>query len=134
MRVLTYNDYMETANALSFEDACDIHEQMADEIGEDPVANELYDELMEKAADYSIIRTEWEFIGYKQQAASDMGRTMKHELLIEKFDQLAKYLRMQGHDVAWRYELGYEGDDAMNRKRIGDMGCYLAFIHGLNAR
>lgn len=134
MRIPTYDDYLEHANSLSFEEACEIHNQMAEEIGEDEVAIEMYEDLVGRAAEYSIIRTEWSFVGYKQQAAADDGRTMKHNMLIAKFDQLAAYLRRKGYDVSWRYELGYEGNDRLNRKRIGDMGCFLAFVHGINAR
>ena len=41
---------------------------------------------------------------------------------------------MQGKAALWRDKLGYEEYDKLNRKRIGDMGCYLAFIHAINAR
>ena len=54
--------------------------------------------------------------------------------LIVKFNQLARYLKMQGRTAAWRDALGYEEDDPYNRKTIGDFGCWIAFVDSVNAR
>lgn len=70
----------------------------------------------------------------EEKMDKDSSRTFCHNSLIVKFNQLARYLRMNGMNAGWRDLLGYEEDDKINRKRIGDMGCFIAFMHGINAR
>jgi len=129
-----YKDYLKSDLALPMEEAASIHEEMNQEIGTDEDAIDLYEELIKKAIEYSMIRVKWSSMTPEEKADADEGRTFKHNSLIVKFNQLAKYLRMQGKPAIWRDKLGYEEDDKMNRKRIGDMGCYLVFIHAINAR
>ena len=59
------------------------------------------------------------------------ARSAKHDSIIIKFNQLARYLRMQGKEVKWRDMLG---DERHNRKLIGDMACFLTFVQALNGR
>ena len=70
----------------------------------------------------------------EEKISQDESRTACHNSLIVKFNMLARYLKMQGREAAWRDELGYEEDDRYYRKRIGDFGCFIAFINGINAR
>lgn len=130
----SYKDYLKSECALPFEEAISIHEEMNEEIGNDTDAIELYEELIQKAIEYSLIREKWTTMSTEEKADADQGRTFKHNSLIVKFNQLAKYLKMQGKAALWRDKLGYEEDDKLNRKRIGDMGCYLVFMHAINAR
>ena len=132
--ICLYDGYLENECILTLEAAGSIHKAMRDEIGKDEDAMELYEELLGKAIEYSTIRSKWTVMTVEEKLDSDPGRTMKHDSLIVKFNQLAKYLRLQGKPALWRDELGYEKDDKMNRKKIGDMGCYIAFIHAINAR
>lgn len=50
---------------------------------------------------------------------------------IIKFNQLARYLKMQEKNTSWRDELGdLEKDkDSSMRKRMGDFACYIVFIN-----
>lgn len=132
--ICSYDGYLENECILTLEDARSMHKSMFDEIGKDEDAMELYEELLGKAIEYFTIRSKWTIMTVEEKLDCDSGRTMKHDSLIVKFNQLAKYLRMQGKTALWRDELGYEKDDKVNRKRIGDMGCYIAFIHAINAR
>lgn len=132
--ICSYEDYLKYELVLPIHEATMIHNEINQEIGTDEEALELYEELVQKAIEYSFIRARWTIMTTKEKADADQGRSLKHNSLIIKFNQLAKYLRMQGKPALWRDRLGYEEDDKMNRKRIGDMGCYLAFIHAINAR
>ena len=69
-----------------------------------------------------------------EKAERDSGRTACHNSVIVKFNMLARYLKMQGKDAAWRDMLGYEEEDKLNRKTIGDFACYLVFINSINSR
>lgn len=132
--VYDYNAFLTKYKALSFEDAGFIHLLIETEVGTDQDALELYDELVKKSIEYASIRASWTLMSHDEKMSADEGRTMKHDSLIIKFNQLAKYLQLKGQPAMWRDLLGYEKDDKMNRKKIGDMGCYLAFVHALNAR
>ena len=132
--IYLYDDYLKKQNILTTEVAMSIHQEMYSEIGNDKDALELYEELLRKAIEYSAIRSKWTVMSSEEKMDADPGRTMKHDSLIVKFNQLAKFLKMQGKPAIWRDRLGYEEDDKINRKKIGDMGCYIAFIHAINAR
>lgn len=132
--ICSYDDYLEKECCLTVEEAHSIHLQMQSEIGNDEDAIELYNELLSKAIEYNLIRARWTIMTREEKMDADEGRTMKHNSLIVKFNQLAKYLKMQGKPASWRDQLGYEENDKINRKKIGDMGCYLAFINAINAR
>ena len=86
------------------------------------------------ATRYIAFRSQWFLWSRAEKTDRDSSRTACHNSLIVKFNQLARYLRLQGHKTAWRETLGYEEEDPYNRKRIGDFGCYLAFVNSLCAR
>lgn len=130
----SYDEYLKFDRSLPFEEAILIFEEMNREIGTNEEAIDLYEELLRKAIEYSAIRSKWTVMSPEEKADADPGRTMKHDSLIVKFNQLARFLKMQGKSATWRDKLGYDEDDKINRKKIGDMGCYIAFIHAINAR
>lgn len=130
--VCTYKEYLKEPKAISFEECLKIHELMVSELDEDTV--EDYDELVEKCAEYARMRAEWTYHDHAWKADHDSLRTSKHDVVIIKFDQLARWLKKCGKEAAWRDMLGYEEDSPYNRKRIGDFACFLVFVQGINAR
>lgn len=120
--------------SLSFEQAINLHEEMLSEIGSDETAVEIYTEICEKAARYSGFRSKWLLMSKDEKADADPSRTSCHDSLIICINKLARYLKINGKAAAWRDELGDETSDPYSRKRIGDFGCYIALINGLNAR
>ena len=132
--VCTYTEYLDMPKSISIEKCMEIHKMMIEEIGKDEDAVELYDEIIEKAVEYVSLRAKWTYMDTAWKMAEDPGRTIKHDSLIVKFNQLAKYLKMQGKTAKWRDELGYIEDDPYNRKVIGDMACFMIYIHGCCGR
>lgn len=132
--ITTYEEYLDTRKSLSFEEMQKIHSQMLADIGTDADAGEIYGELVAAAAKYADIRAKWLLLGREEKAETDSRRTSCHDSVIVKCNMLARHVRMQGGEAAWRECLGDEEGDLYNRKRIGDMACYLAFVNGLNAR
>lgn len=124
------NDY-ENDDILSIKEFKAIHLEMLNEIGADADAIELYSELLFKAIEYSNIRVRWATMSIAEKTAVDHGRTMKHDALIVKFNQLAKYLKLHGKPAYWRERLG---DEKTARKTLGDMGCYIVFATALSER
>lgn len=111
-----------------------LHSDMIHEIGNDSDSLELYDELIEMATRYASFRAQWCLWSREEKQDHDSSRSACHNSLIVKFNQLARFLKMQGKAGEWRDNLGYEEDDKYYRKRIGDFGCYIVFINSINAR
>lgn len=130
----TLDSYLTMEKALEVNELMELHKTMRNEIGLDADAMELYEELVQKSIEYATVRARWTLMSAEKKADADNGRTLTHDSLIVKFNQLARYLRMQGKPADWRDSLGYEEDNPMNRKRIGDMACYISFVHGICAR
>lgn len=132
--IYTYDEYLETAKALSVEQMQQIHKELAEEIGKDADALELYDELTEAATKYAGIRAKWLQMDQEDKRETDSLRTSRHDSVIRHFNMLARYLKAQGKTASWREQLGYEEDNPYNRKAIGDFACYLVFVNSINAR
>ncbi len=132
--ITTYEQYLEKQKSFSLEQMEALHRAILEEIKGDEDAKEIYDELIETATRYLEFRSNWLVWSRSTRMEKDSSRTACHNSLIVKFNMLARYLKMQGKDAAWRDKLGYEEDDRYNRKALGDFGCYLAFINSLNAR
>lgn len=130
----TYEDYLKMPKSIDFEKCLEIHKLMIEEISNDEDAVELYDEILEKAVEYVALRAKWTFMDKQWKMDEDPGRTRKHDALIVKFNQLERYLKMRGKEAKWRAMLGYTEDDPYNRKVIGDMACFLIYVHGINGR
>lgn len=127
----TYTEYLKNTDSLTLETMNNMLYEMLSEIETDEDSQELFDELFEKAIKYTEIRAKWNLMNGSERAEADAGRTMCHDSLIVKFNQLAKYLRINGKSAGWRDQLGY---DELDRKRIGDFAAYIVFVSCLNAR
>lgn len=132
--ISTYENYLPMKKSLSLEDMVQLHNEMILEIGFDSDALELYDELVETATRYAAFRAKWPLLSKEEKMDTDSSRSSCHNSLIVKFNQLARYLKMQGKMAEWRDVLGYEEDDKYYRKRIGDFGCYIVFINSISSR
>lgn len=129
-----YEDYLQCRESMNVEKMQELHQKIIKEIGQDEDALEIYEELLKNAVRYLHFRAEWVTLSREEKMDKDPSRTACHNSMIVKFNMLSRYLKLQGKEAAWREELGYEEDDSYNRKKIGDFGCYLAFISALNAR
>ena len=130
----TYEEYLGSVYALSFEDCCNIHGMLLESTGRDKDAADLYQKLLVTAYRYANIRAEWTLLTREEKADTDAARTAAHDSVITHINMLSRYLKQQGKDIRWRDMLGYTEDDPALRRRIGDFACYLAFIAGLCAR
>ncbi len=130
----TYEEYLREPKSLTLEQMQALHQEILKEIGDDEDAMDLYRDLVQAAADYAAVRAQWPLYSYEERSQKDPGRTAFHDSVILNLNMLGRYLSGTGHPAEWREELGYEEDDPMNRKRIGDFACWLAFIAGINAR
>ena len=134
MTMYAFEEYLTEPKAITFNEMQDLHSDMLSEIGNDADAVELYEDLIDTALKYAEIRARWMRLSREEKMDIDPLRTSHHDSLITHFNMLARYLRMQGKQAAWRDRLGYEEDDRFNRKTIGDFGCYIIFVNSLCAR
>lgn len=132
--ITTYEEYIKLPKALSFGQMQAIHKQIILEVGNDPDASELYDDLVKVATRYATIRANWLLLSREEKLDQDPNRTSCHDSVITHLNMLARYLKQQGKTAAWRDELGYEENGSYNRKAIGDFACYLVFVNSINAR
>lgn len=130
----SYEDYLSMPQSLSTQDMAALHRDIIAQVADDPDALQLYEELIITATKYIIFRSNWLLWTREEKMRQDSGRTACHDSVIVKFNQLARYLKAQGHDTAWRDTLGYEEEDRYCRKRIGDFACYLVFVNSVLAR
>ncbi len=132
--ISTYEDYLPMPMSLSLEEMAALHSDMANEIGDDPDSLELYEELIITATRYMVFRSNWLLWSREEKIGNDSQRTSCHDSVVVKFNQLARFLKMQGKAAAWRDILGYEEDNRYFRKRAGDFACYLVFVNSVLAR
>ena len=132
--IYTYEDYLKMSKIIDVETCLKIHKMMAEEIGTDEEAIELYGEIVEKSAEYTLYRAYWTIKDREWKMDNDPARSAKHDSIIIKFNQLSRYLKMQGKDAKWRDMLGDEKYDRYNRKTIGDMACFLTYLQAVNGR
>lgn len=130
----TYEEYLQMPKSLPCSEMQELHGQILSSIGTDPEAQELYNELIGASITYASIRAKWLALSREEKASADSRRTSAHDSLITHINMLARYLKMQGNETAWRNALGDEKEAPNNRKRIGDFGCYLTFVNSLVAR
>lgn len=134
MNINTFDDYLNEPCALRFDQMKRFHQEMIDEIGMDPKAVELYDDLVSEAGKYAAIRASWQQMSREEKMEKDSLRTSIHDSVIIHFNMLARYLRMQGKKAEWRDRLGYGEDNKFYRKAIGDFGCYIVFVNSICSR
>lgn len=127
---MKYEDYLNKANdIITLEKANEILLCMQAGIdSSDEDALELYNDFLEGALAYAAVRAGWLQLSREEKMEQDMGRTLKHDSVINRANILARYLEKSGKDVSWRAELGE------SRKTIGDFACYVALFYGLEAR
>ena len=92
----TYENYLETPKSLTFDQMRELHQKLLKEIENDPVGQELYDELIGEATTYAEIRAKWLSLDRSQKMEQDSFRTACHNSVITHFNMMARYLKMQG--------------------------------------
>ena len=135
MRISTFSEYRsEFGTSLSLDEFEEILQKICDAVGDDEDGLELFQELEEQSVKYANIRARWHAMSLHDRTEIDGSRTACHNALIVKVHQLKRYLELNSKDISWMDELGDTDVDKGNRKRIGDFGCYIAFIAGIVSR
>lgn len=114
-------------NELTYEEACSIYAAMQSGLDQSDADHiQLFGDMIERACRYASIRAEWLSLSREQRRKQDESRTIAHDAFISSVGIVA---RLEGETGSkWRSSLG---DD---RKRIGDLACYIACFRALAAR
>lgn len=88
----------------------------------------LVNSLLKSAVRYSRLRVDWYFSDQELRIEMDEERTIAHNAFISACDILSRNMNAAGEDNQWRLQIGTE------RKSIGDFGCLLHAIIGIEAR
>ena len=130
-----YREYREKApGALGIEEAESIYQRMFDGCNlQDEDIAQFWDSLIERAVFYAHIRAGWYLQSRQERMEKDAARTRAHDALINAVEIIASLQKSEGRDISWWEELRASGS-GLERKRIGDFGCYLALFQGLHAR
>ena len=134
MEMSTFDQYLKEPYALDFHQMQRIHGELSKEIGEDPEAVELYEELIDAAPRNAAVRAKWLRMSKEEKIDTDSLRTSHHDSVITHLNMLARYLKMQGKKALWREQLGDVEENGYIRKGIGDFACYLVFVNSICAR
>ncbi len=130
--IKTYSRYLNhpAGAVLKMEDALEIYEEMADSIGKCTLEDKMdfWNDCIEKCANYTKIRNDWETMSREEKKDSDSLRTSRHDVVIASINVLSRIAGNEGIDNSWREKLGDE------RKRIGDFACFISYITGISNR
>lgn len=113
---------------LEWNEASEIVRTVDEEVADDPALLRLRKEWRLCAVRYAQVRAQWQLAPRTERLEMDANRTRLHDAFIDACNALSRRLRAEDKDVGWRRALG---DD---RKRIGDLACYLHCVLGLQAR
>ena len=127
-----YSTYLDISkgSTLTFEEACEILAELkacVEKISAED-KDEFYNEMLEKAFEYTSIRCEWELLSSEERSEKDPYRTSVHDGFITSLNIIARLAGQEGVDASWADKLGDK------RKRIGDFACFLTYINGIANR
>lgn len=88
----------------------------------------LKKKVIQHAIRYSRLRVDWYTSMLNQRVDIDHERTIAHNALISSVNALARNMRDIGEDTSWFTILNND------RKRIGDLACYISLFIGIKAR
>lgn len=96
MEINTFSEYLKEPHSLTMAQMQQFHEEMVEEIGNDPDARELYDDLVDASTKYAAIRAAWNYMSREDKINQASIRTSYHNSVIIQFNVLARCLRAQG--------------------------------------
>ena len=129
MKIATYENFLKEKDALSFDEAMKIYEDIIDSAdSKDSDFLELWEEFLANAFEYTNIRVGWSLKTTEEKREKDEARTAKHNDTIRSLRMISRYLAAQDKDVSWIEILDTD------RKVLGDFANYITYIYALNER
>lgn len=89
---------------------------------------DLREDLLRSAIRYASVRAEFSLMSSDEKKEADTSRTRIHNAFIANCDIHARAMNKAGEICNWRERLGSD------RKRIGDLACWMVLFFGLSTR
>ncbi len=141
--ILNYQNYLQKKDHMTLEEMEKLHNnilKISDKTDLDFL--EIWENLIQNSIKYTQIRADWNFYSKEKKLDADSNRTNIHNLVIDSFIILERYMSKENWNIEWTKLLFGENnakdrvreDVSEHRKRIGDFANYLAFIYALHGR
>lgn len=131
-----YEEYIKEPYAMSFEEADQCFSEIYSAVSKDldEVMLEIYKDFTNACFRYQKIRVEWSNMSREERINIDAARTSAHNRVIDTHNILARYMDKVGLSTKWYTTIGYDSEDRMTRKKLGDFACYVSLFLGLKYR
>lgn len=141
---LNFEEYLTKKESLIVEQMIQIHEEIMVNVDtENKDFQEVWEDIIKSAINYTTIRAEWNYLDNEQKAEKDPSRTMIHNTILNNFIVLERIFKLNSwNSNSWTKELFLQGeienrtrqDISEHRQRIGDFANYLTFVYAINGR
>ena len=85
----TFETYQDNLKTLSFDKMQEIHQLILNDLENDQLAHELYNDLVKQSIKYAEIRSQWLTLTREQKIDMDSLRTSCHNVVIIQFNILS---------------------------------------------
>ncbi|MDY2776597.1 MAG: hypothetical protein SOV02_08915 [Streptococcus infantarius] len=127
--MVSYQDFISEKDSLDFEVCSSYYQTLLDALqSHDEEGTEYWNEFISASVDYAKTRGEWLLLSREEKQAKDEARTVKHNKVIYTLKIFIAYSQQKGFAIDW-FETIKD-----NRKQIGDLACYIAYVYAVNAR
>ena len=131
-----YEKYLMVPCSISMDEASKCFTEIYDAVKgtQDEILTEVYQDFVNACCRYAGIRAEWASLTREERIEKDPGRTSAHNKVIDTHNILARYMTKTGLSTKWHATIGYDKEDRMTRKKLGDFACYISLLLGLESR
>ena len=113
---------------IDFEKFNKYYDEIIDNCHKNDEAFEMWQDLLNKAIEYTSIRAKWSLMSREEKIEKDAYRTACHDSFINSLKIYVRYLKQMG------IELLSNGLIEQDRKAIGDFANYIVFREAIKNR
>lgn len=127
-------------DVLSFEESEKIYNTIVQDIDlNNSEEMEYWNDFINACSNYTAERSSWLLLNKKQRIDRDKNRSSIHDGLLVKLNIIRRVFESKNLNVEWFNVFKIDsilGDEKenINRKRVGDLANYIAYIYAINSR
>lgn len=127
-------------DVLSFEESEKIYNTIVQDIDlNNSEEMEYWNDFINACSNYTAERSSWLLLNKKQRIDRDKNRSAIHDGLLVKLNIIRRVSESKNLNVEWFNVFKIDsvlGDEKENidRKRVGDLANYIAYIYAINSR
>ena len=104
------------------------YDEIVENCHKDDESFELWQDLLNKAIEYTSIRAKWSLMSTEEKVENDAYRTACHDSFINSLKMYVRYLKQLGINLLANELI------EQDRKTIGDFANYIVFREAVNNR